>query len=273
MSLITSRQHPVVKRFRAVARGDRTAALVDGWHLIAEARRASLDIEVVAIAGDPPDRAMAHLVRDLAGFTQVVSVSTDVMHAISPVRSPSGVAALVRRRTAAVGATLAPAPALVLVAVDLQDPGNGGALIRAAEAGGATGAIFCGASVDPWGWKALRAAMGSTFRLPVAREPDAAAVVAALQRGSLRVAATIPRGGAPMHDVDFADGVALLVGGEGEGLSAMLVDAADLTISIPMSGHVESLNVAVAAAVLIYEARRQRAVDASAPAIARRRRS
>jgi len=268
---ITSRQHPVVKRFRAAARGDRTAALVDGWHLVAEARRASLDIDLVAIAGEPPDRATAHLKKELEAATQVVSVSTDVMHAISPVRSPSGVAALVRRRAAPVAATLRPAPALVVVAVDLQDPGNGGALVRAAEAGGATGVIFCGASVDPWGWKALRAAMGSTFRLPVAREPDAAAVVAALQEAGLRVAATIPRGGAPMHDVELDDGLALLIGGEGEGLSPALVDTADLTISIPMGGDVESLNVAVAAAVLIYEARRQRLVGVAGAPVARGR--
>src|SRR5262245_51774991 len=273
MSAITSRQHPVVKRFRAAARGDRTSALVDGWHLLAEARRALLEVEVVAIAGNPPDRAAAHLIRDLEAATRVVTVSTEVMHAISPVRSPSGVAALVRRRTASVAATLRPAPALAVVAVDLQDPGNGGALIRAAEAGGATGVIFCGASVDPWGWKALRAAMGSTFRLPVAREPDAEAMVAALQQAGLRVAATVPRGGVPMHHVGLGGDLALLVGGEGEGLSKTLVDSADLTISIPMSGHVESLNVAVAAAVLIYEARRQRAADAPGAAIVQWRRS
>jgi TrmH family RNA methyltransferase len=243
---------------------------VDGWHLVAEARRASLAIDVVAIAGEPPDRATAHLMQDLEGVTHVVTVSADVMHAISPVRSPSGIAALVRRRAAPVAATFRPAPALVVVAVDLQDPGNGGALVRAAEAGGATGAIFCGASVDPWGWKALRAAMGSTFRLPVAREPDPAAVVATLQQAGLRVAATIPHGGTPMHDVGLDEGLALLMGGEGDGLPSTLVDHADLTISIPMSGHVESLNVAVAAAVLIYEARRQRAAAVAAAAIARR---
>jgi RNA methyltransferase, TrmH family len=255
---ITSRQHPVVKRFRAAARGDRTAALVDGRHLVAEARKAALDIEVVAIAGDPPDRATAHLIRDLEGVTRVVVVSTQVMHAISPVRSPSGIAAVVVRRSATVSSTLTPGPALVVVAVDLQDPWNGGALVRAAEAGGATGVIFCGASVDPWGWKSLRAAMGSTFRLPVAREPDARAVVTAVKQAGLRVAAMIPRGGVRLHDASLADALAILIGGEGEGLSQSLIDSADLAISIPMAGEVESLNVAVAAAVLVYEVHRQR---------------
>ena len=186
--MITSRQHPIVKRFRAVARGDETAALVDGWHLIADAQRALLEFEIVAMAGGPPDRETSELVRTLERSTRVVEVATEVMDAISPVRTPSGVAALVARRPATVADTLAPRPALVIVAVDVQDPGNGGALIRAAEAGGVTGVIFCGASVDPWGWKALRAAMGSTFRLPVVREVDPSSVVAALKRRA-------PRGG------------------------------------------------------------------------------
>jgi RNA methyltransferase, TrmH family len=258
MSAITSRQHPVVKRFRAAARGDRTIALVDGWHLLAEARRAALDVEIVAIAGDPPDPSAARLIREFETATRVVSVSSEVMHAMSPVRSPSGVAALVIKRNAGLASTLMKNPPLVIVAVDLQDPGNGGALVRAAEAGGATGVIFCGASVDPWGWKSLRAAMGSTFRLPVAREPDAEAAVAALTRAGLRVVAAIPRGGVPMHDAALGGPLALLIGGEGEGLSQSLVERADLALSIPMAGEVESLNVAVAAAVLVYEVRRQR---------------
>jgi TrmH family RNA methyltransferase len=135
-----------------------------------------------------------------------------------------------------------------------------------------TGVIFCGASVDPWGWKPLRAAMGSTFRLPVAREAAATNVVTALKQAGLRVAATIPRGGVPMHDATLDDGLAILVGGEGEGLPASLVGSADMTLSIPMSGAVESLNVAVAAAVLVYEARRQRGVDMTKALAGRRER-
>ena len=258
---ITSRQHPIVKRFRAVARGDDMAALVDGWHLIADAQRASIEFEMVAVAGAPPDREMSELMRRLERSARVVEVSTDVMDAISPVRSPSGVVALVARRPAMVGDTLAPHPALVIVAVDLQDPGNGGALVRAAEAGGVTGVIFCGASVDPWGWKPLRASMGSTFRLPVAREANPSSVVSALKHAGLRIAATMPRGGVPMHDAALDDGLAILVGGEGEGLPSSLVESADVKLSIPMSGAVESLNVAVATAVLVYEARRQRGAD------------
>lgn len=263
MPAITSRQHPLVKRFKAAARGDETAALVDGWHLVADAERASLDFEIVAVAGALPDREASALLRRLGKSTRIVEVSTDVMDALSPVRSPSGVAALVARRSATVEETLLPEPALVIVAVDLQDPGNSGALIRAAEAGGVTGAIFCGASADPWSWKSLRAGMGSTFRLPVARAADPATVLATLKRAGLRVAATIPRGGTPMHDAALDGRLAILVGGEGAGLSPALVQSADLTLSIPMSGAVESLNVAVATAVVVYEARRQRVAHAA----------
>jgi RNA methyltransferase, TrmH family len=265
---ITSRQHSIVKAFRTAARGGETTALVDGWHLLEEAHRASLDVETIAVAGDPPDGAR-DLLRVVGRTARVVSVSTDVMQAISPVRTPSGVAALVRKRPSSIASLLSPFPALVIVAVDLQDPGNAGAVVRAAEAGGATGVVFCGVSADPWGWKALRAAMGSTFRLPVAREQDAATVSDELRRAGLVIVASVPRGGVAMHDVDFRSSTAVLLGGEGEGLPPALLETADRRVSIPMAEAVESLNVAVAAALLVYETRRQRT---SVPANASSRR-
>ena len=272
MPVITSRQHPEVKRFRAAARGETTAALVDGWHLLAEAARAALEVETVAVAGEPPNAAAATLVRTLARTSRVVTVSPDVMHAMSPVRSPSGVAALVRRRAAALADVLTPVPPLVIVTVDLQDPGNAGALVRAAEAGGATGVVFSGTSADPWNWKALRAAMGSTFRLPVVREASGDAVCGTLRAAGLRIMATTPRGGVGMEEADLRAGLALLIGGEGDGLSPPLLQSADTVVSIPMHGAVESLNVAVAAAVLVYEARRQRQTGPPPAAAARQRR-
>jgi TrmH family RNA methyltransferase len=273
MPVITSRQHSVVKAFRTAARGDAAMALVDGWHLLAEAERADLAIETVAVAGEPPDGTTANLLRALGRRARVISVSGDVMKAISPVRTPSGVAALVGKRPSTLGALLSHDPALVLVAVDVQDPGNAGAIVRAAEAGGSDGVVFCGEAADPWGWKALRASMGSTFRLAVAREADAAAVCRTLRGAGLALVATVPRGGAPMQEADLRRRMALLVGGEGEGLAPALIDAADLRVSIPMAAGVESLNVAVAAALLVYESRRQRHSHAAALAAGRDRES
>jgi len=148
---------------------------------------------------------------------------------------------------------------LVVIAADVQDPGNFGALLRSAEAGGATGVIATESGADPFGWKALRGAMGSAFRLPVARVSDGAAAVALARSHGLRVAAAIGRGGTPMSDADLTGPLALVVGGEGSGLLEALVTAADARITIPMTPPVESLNVSVAAALLVFEARRQRA--------------
>lgn len=257
--MIASRRHPIVTTFRDVARGHDTRALVDGWHLLHEAAAAGLTIETIAISADTPSGADAALIDELSRRATVVTVTRAVMQAVSPVRTPSGVAALVRRCESDRQQLWSPDPALVLIAVDVQDPGNAGAIIRSAEAGGATGVIFAGASADPWSWKSLRAAMGSTFRLPVRQERDALGLLQTLRAAGLRVFAAVPRDGTAMHDANLRDKTALLLGGEGGGLSAALVAGADAAISIPMATKVESLNAAVAAAVLVYEARRQRA--------------
>jgi len=143
--------------------------------------------------------------------------------------------------------------------VDVQDPGNLGAIIRAADAGGATGVIAAGASADPFGWKALRGAMGSAFRLAVVREPDVQAACARVRDAGLALVATAAAGGQPPDILDLSGPIALVLGSEGRGLDTALMDAADARASIPMRAGVDSLNVAVTAALLVYEARRQRA--------------
>jgi TrmH family RNA methyltransferase len=257
VSTITSRHHAFVQKVRKVARGDGQLSLLDGWHLVGEAIDAGLEIDAVALSLDDAE-AQAYAARLSSAGTPVFHVSASVMEALSPVRTPSGIVALARQRLADEAQLVRPSPALVLVGVDLQDPGNVGATIRAAEAGGATGVVLTGESADPWGWKALRAAMGSTFRVPVVRNADVADVCARLRARGLRIVATVPRTGVPMDRADLRAPTALLLGGEGHGLNADLLARADAGVSVPMQRPVESLNVAVAAALLVYEARRQR---------------
>jgi TrmH family RNA methyltransferase len=180
------------------------------------------------------------------------------MNALSPVKTPSGVVALARRPDVQLARVLQPAPPFILVAVDMQDPGNVGSLIRSAEAGGATGVVISGESADPWGWKALRAAMGSTFRLPVVVARDSSNVCDELRARGAKLIATMPRDATPMHEIDLCQSTAILLGGEGPGLSNEIVSKADARVSIPMNAAIESLNVSVSAALLVYEARRQR---------------
>ncbi|HWI18130.1 MAG TPA: RNA methyltransferase [Vicinamibacterales bacterium] len=256
--MITSRQHPVVKEFRALARGAGPLMLLDGWHLLAEAANASVTVEKIAICGPPTAKEIAVIDRLRRAGAQVVEVSGTVLNALSPVNAPTGVVASAHIPTISSSAVLSPSPALVLAAAGLQDPGNAGAIIRSAAAAGATGVVLDELSADPWGWKALRASMGSAFHLPVVRSRALAGLMSEWRRAGVRLIATVPRGGTPMYEVDFAPPSAVLLGGEGSGLPDELMQTADVKLSIPMHGAIESLNAAVAAALILYEAQRQR---------------
>jgi RNA methyltransferase, TrmH family len=257
---ITSRHNPLVTRFRDAARGDAgSAMLLDGAHLVADALAADIAITLVAIT--PASREKPD-VRDLAAElsrrgVEIATVTAPVMDAISPVRTPSGIVALADRPSSRDRDIFAGEDALAVIAVDVQDPGNIGAIVRVAEAAGATGVVAAGATASPFGWKALRGSMGSAFRLPIAGG-DPAVALAQAQGHGCRVVATVPRGGRPLFDAGLVGPLALLVGGEGAGLPAPLIDAADERVMVPMRAPVESLNAAVTAAVVLYEAIRQR---------------
>ena len=268
VQIITSRHNPVVARFRAAAherRGNRQHLLLDGSRLIDAAQRAGVQPETVIFARSAlqrRDAALAAALVDLAGRlaaqnVTIVAASAPVLSAVSPVRTPSGVVALAHHRPLAARRAFA-GGGIALAPVGVQDPGNVGAIIRAADAGGCNGVLVTEGSADPFGWKALRGAMGSTFRLPVidaGTAPEAAATARAHGAGVL---AAVPRGGVPLHDVDLTGSWLVLIGGEGDGLSDTAADLADARISVPMRPGVESLNAAVAAALIVYEARRQR---------------
>jgi TrmH family RNA methyltransferase len=271
MERISSRQNAIVKRFRDVARGDqRHLMLLDGEHLLREAIASGIQISAVAFAdGSEVDQLMRGVQREGA---EVFTVTGQVLAAISPVREPSGVVAIAAKpRTSLDNVLAVPAPAktekgagneirqpLVVMLSDVQDPGNIGAVIRAAEGCSATGVICSEATADPFGWKALRGAMGSTFRLPVVAKQPLAAAIASARASGLHVFATTARGGTPLPDCNLRQPSAILFGSEGRGLAEDLVAAADERMTIPMQHPVESLNVAVAAALVVYEAARQR---------------
>jgi len=258
---ITSRQNPLVARFRDAARGDAGGPiLLDGAHLVADAVRACLSIRLAAVT--PASRAKDD-VRELLDAlsrlqVEVATVSAPVMDAMSPVRSSSSIVALADRRAISDGQIYAGEAPLVVVAIDVQDPGNVGAIVRVAEAAGATGMIAAGASANPWGWKALRGSMGSALRLPTMHGVAADTAVADARSRRCRVVAAVLRDGESVFDIDLTGPVAVLIGGEGQGLAPSLLDAADVRVTIPMQPPVDSLNAAVTAALILYEARRQR---------------
>jgi TrmH family RNA methyltransferase len=255
---ITNRQHPIVQTCRALVRGrgDAGAVLLDGEHLVAEALRAGLRIRSLLMrAGADP----TFVGRVRASGAEVYEVTDPVLEAASPVRTPSGLVAVAEWRYADLAATVTPPPALAIGLVDVQDPGNVGGAIRSSHALGATGVITIGQTADPGGWKALRGAMGSTFRLPVARE-TLADVLASARTHGLRIFATVASKSTPIDAVDLTRPALVLLGNEGAGLSPEIAEQADEHVTVRMRSGVDSLNVAVTAAVILYEARRQRAM-------------
>ena len=263
MRTISSRQNPLVHQFRDAATG-RTAGtslvLLDGPHLVATALDAALPMPVAAVMdAELDDPEFADLVARLeACGADVAVVTSNLMAAMSPVRTPYGIIALAERRLADATSLLAAPSALVLVAADVQDPGNLGALVRAAEAASATGVIASGLSADPLSWKAMRGSMGSALRLPVASALDTRDLVTAAQAAGLQTIAAVPRDGVDPDAIDWRRPTMLLIGGEGPGLPLGVIEAAGLCVTVPMAAPVESLNVSVAGALLLYAARQQR---------------
>jgi TrmH family RNA methyltransferase len=264
MKTISSRQNAIVRTYRALAgEPDPSGArlLLDGAHLVREAKAASLRFEGVAVAGSrltsaTEEGALAHeLERD---GVDVSVVDDHVFSAMSPVRTPSGIVAIAHRHPTTAAAILEQARLFALVVADVQDPGNLGSLLRVAEAGGATGVIVCGESTNPFSWKAVRGSMGSVLRLPVARSQSLDQAVNEIRKAGASAIAAVPRDGWDPDAVDWSGRIALLLGGEGPGLDPRVVAECDQRVSVPMAPPVESLNVAAAGAILVYAARRAR---------------
>jgi TrmH family RNA methyltransferase len=261
---IVSRQNGVVKEYRDAARGEvPDTVLLDGQRLITEALTAGVRLRHVMVAADAvehPDivRLLKHVDTHLV---TVASASAAVMDAVSPVRSTSGIVALAARPAFDV-APYAGADPMVVVVCDMQNPGNVGAIVRVAEAAGATSVVIAGLSADPFGWKALRGSMGSALRMPISLEARTHDAVTNARHHGASVVATVPRNGLAPSEARLAGPIAVLIGGEGIGLTPDVLQHADQHVSIPMQPPVESLNAAVASAVLLYEARRQRTARA-----------
>ena len=277
---ITSRQNPLVKRFRRVrAMGERQHILLEGVRLIEDAIQAGAHFESVAFtSGLESNERGAALLDVLLRSVQCrgALVSKQVMEAIVDTQTPQGVAALVSRPYHELDDIFNADPDLLVIADELQDPGNLGAIIRTAEAAGASGLITTRYTVDPFNDKAIRASMGSALRLPITTGASRLNVATRCRERKIRIIAsraptTTTQQGAEStvdqvtssayYDVDMTVPTALIVGREATGVSELWEANADGFAHIPMSDGVESLNVASAAAILLYEAARQRGFE------------
>jgi RNA methyltransferase, TrmH family len=249
---VESRQNARIKELRAaLGRGNKTGLIaLEGLHLVQEAVQSGLKLHTVFVRSG--DEALLDGLR-LEG-PEILSVARDVFDGVSQTEHPQGIAALAEPPQFSIDRFFQGTP-LIVVAAGLQDPGNLGALIRSAEAFGATGMMLLPGTVSPWNAKALRASSGSAFRLPVQTFTHEEAFVILEERG-VKVFAAVARDGEAKPD--FSGPSALLVGNEGAGLPEAWANRADVRVTIPLHGSVESLNAMVAGSVLLYEAMRQR---------------
>lgn len=244
--------------------------VVEGAELLSVALAAGASIEAVYVA---PEGATAPAVVDitrriLSQGGRVFDLAPGVMERVASTVTPQPLLAVVSYTPtpldALVGATM------VVVCVDVRDPGNLGTVIRTADAAGVDAVICCDGTVDPTNPKCVRASAGSLFHVPVIEGGSSAVAVADLSSRGFTTVATVVRGGTDYATVDWTGPVALVLGNEAGGLAQDLVATLDIGVTIPMAGGAESLNVSVSAAVLCFEALRQRRSSMSSSSSAHR---
>lgn len=239
-----------VKLQRHIGRRRAARFLAEGPNLVEAALRRGLVSEVFATEA-ALDRFGA-----LLADAPVQLVTERAAKSLSDTVTPVGLVAVCRVPEVSLDEVLAAAPRLIAVPVQISEPGNAGTLIRAADAMGADAVVLAGNSVDPYNSKCLRASAGSIFSVPVISEPDEAATVARLQAAGLQVLATTIDGEADLDHIDLTPPTAWLFGPEAHGLPTELAAAADHRVHIPMPGHSESLNIASAASICLYQSAR-----------------
>jgi TrmH family RNA methyltransferase len=251
---IRSRQNPRLQDLRRRLRrpGDFADGriAIEGPNLLHEARRSGLRVEAVFVREDWAGE------EDVAGAA-IYHVAADAFDSVCTTESPQGVAALMEAPTWRLEDLLRTADAKFVVLAGLQDPGNVGAIVRAAEAFGATGLLLVPPTVHPWNPKLLRASAGSVFRLPVV-SLGSVAQLDLLRRKGIPIYACDAKAEGSIQAVDFERSWAFVIGSEGAGVPDEVRRRCTGAVRIPYPGPVESLNAAVAASIALYEASRRR---------------
>jgi RNA methyltransferase, TrmH family len=280
---ITSRENRWLKQFRAALTGDGPRrsrqpdgeiAGVEGSRLVETALHSGVEISAVLVS-ESGARHLENLRQWIPPATRVLRTTDRLFAHAAGTESPQGIAALVKPNATQFDDLVHGTP-LVLLLAGVQDPGNVGALLRTAEAFGASGAAACSAggigTANPFSPNAMRASAGAALRLPILRGVAIPVLLAQLRVAGVRVYAACPdvdTAKAPW-EIDWRAPAALLVGNEGAGLPADLVSSADATVRIPrfsapdQAAPPDSLNAAVAGSILLYEAARQRGRAAAA---------
>ncbi len=260
---VTSKDNGSVKHLRSLSeskyRKKEKTFLIEGIKMVEEALRDNLGVKTVIAA---PSLVQHHgkgvlKLAESRGI-DVLWISERLMNALSESKTPQPVMAEIAMKQHSEEGLLANEAGLIIIAHQLQDPGNLGTIIRTAEAVGASGLAITQNTVDPFNAKAIRASMGSILRLPVVHIRDIAAFMKTSKQRGFQTVATVLTAEKTHFDIDLRKPTAVILGQEGAGLPQDIMPDIDLHIRIPMANTIDSLNVATAAAVILYEAMRQR---------------
>ncbi|HTJ76888.1 MAG TPA: RNA methyltransferase [Acidimicrobiales bacterium] len=239
---------------RAAVRQRERAFVIEGPTLLGDALDAGVGVQEVYVA--PGGASLGVVARAAAAGIPVVDLAPGVLERVAGTATPQPVLAVAP--SVDVSLDQLAGASLVVVCVDVRDPGNLGTVLRSAEASGVGGIICCEGSVDVYNPKTVRASAGSLFHTQIVAGGEAVKVLSTVGEWGLRRLGTRPEGGVPHFRADLASPTALVLGNEAHGLPPAVAAVVDGWVSIPMAGRAESLNVGMAAAVLCFEAARQR---------------
>jgi TrmH family RNA methyltransferase len=229
--------------------------IIEGVHLVQEALTCSVPLETLVYS---LERGLPREIAEgIPAKVEVVAVSESVLAKICDTVSHQGIVAIIRKSTLEAKEILEHHRSLVMVIDGIQDPGNLGTIIRSADAAGATAVLLGRGTVDLYNSKTIRAAMGSMYHLAIA-ECDLDNILPLVKLQGVQIISTRLDKAVSCYDVDFTKDSWIVVGNEGQGVSKGISQYADLFVNIPMPGQAESLNVAMASTVLLFEAMRQR---------------
>ena len=262
--LISSASNPIAKRIRALAdrkvRKREGVFLVEGMQPVWRASESGWEIETLVLAPDlidnpAVDEMATHL--EQRG-TRIVHLSSQLFSRLSERDGPAGVMAIVHMQTRGLANIRVEESDAWIVLHRIHNPGNLGTIIRTADAAGMAGIILVGDSTDPFAPAAVKASMGSIFSIPIVIEPEVDRVIDWAQEKNLHLVGTSGYAESDHWDAALPRPVGIVLGNEGDGLPDQFLEQMDSTVRIPMTGTAESLNLSIAAALLMYEVQRHR---------------
>lgn len=264
--LLTSIQNPLVRQVASLkdkkGRDGTGLFMVEGIRFVEEAFEAGAEVCLIMYSPKLGESMRGEALLELAARRKVSlhPVSDKVLAHVADTQTPQGIVAAVRIPQVSL-ADLPTQQALIVILDGVQDPGNLGTIVRTSLAAGASGVVTTKGTVDLFNPKTLRSTMGGVFALPVVQGLDSQDLLEWVEGNAIPMAVADARGEAVYYATNLLPPIALVIGNEGSGPSAELLGKADLKVSIPLSGGVESLNAAVATALLLFESCRQRAVN------------